>query len=73
MKNSFLLLHKILQIESTKFRNLGIMEQWYRVDKGVNWFLLIDNKDDRGKIPKISVIEYIDCERNNYKRQFPRS
>ncbi len=25
------------------------------------------------KIPKISVIEYIDCERSNYKRQFPRS
>ena len=24
------------------------------------------------KIPKISVIEYIDCERNYYKRQFPR-
>ena len=56
MKFSFLLLNKILQIESTKFRNLGIMEQWYRVDKGVNWFLLIDNKDGRGKITNILVI-----------------
>ncbi|MBS6963185.1 helix-turn-helix domain-containing protein [Veillonella sp.] len=24
------------------------------------------------KIPKVSVIEYIDCERNNYNRQLPR-